>query len=498
MHPSVEVRLVRQVSWKLLVLMMAVFGPFVLLPLAPSAYAQGLFEQALAEAEPEASTDVSPASSGSSFELGGYLRGALWGGKTPEEAAGELKSGYGEAALNLRARTGELGDAFAELRFRSGLDSAGQSADASSLDLREAYVNLWLGPLDLRLGQQIIAWGRADALNPTDNVTPKDMSFRSANEDDRRIANLALRATLNMEPVKLETVWVPLYRMTRLPSFSLGGPLVIGPSQEPNADLMNGTAAARLHLELAAFEASLSYLIGYSTMPGVTYQGASVDEAGALSATLAMTAYQHQVAGFDLSTTLGDWAGLPAEGAWRQALDGEGAENRWKPRPDILAVLGLDREFGDLWVILQYAGRFVLDHDEPAHGAMDMDAVSGISPEMLATVLPTMEGVISDEIAWRNRIIAGQTEEMSHQVLARLNWSLLYETLSLSLLGSYNVSTTEWLARPSLVYQIEDALALSLGAEIYAVGLFSDDEDTLYGMIDQTMSAGFVELKASF
>ena len=474
-----------------------VFALAVLL-LSPGLHAQGLFEQALAEPEPAGAPDAASGPSSSSLEIGGYLRGALWGGKVPDEAASELKSGYGEAALTLRARTGGLGDAMAELRFRSGRDSASQAAASSVMDLREAYVNLWLGPLDLRLGQQIIAWGRADALNPTDNVTPKDMSFRSANEDDRRIANLALRATLNMDAFRLETIWVPCYRMSRLPDFSLGGPLVIGAPQAPDADLSNGTGAARLHLETAVFEASLSYLFGYSTMPGVTLQGVDISASGTPVATLAMTAYQHQVAGLDFSTTLGDWAGLRGEVAWRQALDSEDAQSSWKPRPEVLAVLGLDREFGDLWVILQYAGRFVLDHDAPAHGALDMSAIEGASPEVLATVLPVMEDTIRDEIAWRNRIIAGQSEEISHQVLARLNWSLLYETLSLSLLGSFNVSTREWLARPSLVYQIEDALALSMGAEIYAQGLFRDADDTLYGMIDETMTAGFVELKASF
>jgi len=48
-------------------------------------------------------------------------------------------------------------------------------------------------------------------------LTPRDMNIRSANEDDRRLANLALRTDLNMEPTRLELIWVPFYAPSRLP-----------------------------------------------------------------------------------------------------------------------------------------------------------------------------------------------------------------------------------------------------------------------------------------
>ena len=62
--------------------------------------------------------------------------------------------------------------------------------------MREAYVNAYLGPFDLRLGKQIIVWGRADALNPTNNLTPVDFRIRSPLEDDIRLGNVGARAFL--------------------------------------------------------------------------------------------------------------------------------------------------------------------------------------------------------------------------------------------------------------------------------------------------------------
>jgi hypothetical protein len=93
----------------------------------------------------------------------------------------------------------------------------GEPQQDATVDVREAYVNAYLGPLDLRLGKQIIVWGRADLLNPTSNLTPVDFHSRSPIEDDRRIGNLGARAFLRFSPVRLEGAWLPTYAATQMP-----------------------------------------------------------------------------------------------------------------------------------------------------------------------------------------------------------------------------------------------------------------------------------------
>ena len=47
------------------------------------------------------------------------------------------------------------------------------------LDIREAYLDVYgfmWDNVDLRIGKQRIAWGKADRLNPTDNLNPYDFS----------------------------------------------------------------------------------------------------------------------------------------------------------------------------------------------------------------------------------------------------------------------------------------------------------------------------------
>lgn len=447
--------------------------------------AQGLFEQALSDDGGDGETGEEGASGGSdglTLEVNGYLRGALFIGKVPEESDGEIKSGYAEAALKLRARAGKMGDAFSEIRLWGGYEETDATA---RVDLREAYVNLYLGPLDIRFGRQIIAWGRADAFNPTDNVTPRDMATRSSDEDDKRMGNLALRAVLNLMPVRLEGIWVPFYRATRMPPFTLPGPITLVEPDYPDPRLSSGTGAFRLHVETPEFEGSVSYLFGYSVFPGVGLEG--IDN----GVNLAFQPYRHHVAGLDFSTTIADWLGLRGEAAYRYPV---GQDRIYVPRPDLQWVLGLDHEFPDnVYVILQYHGRYVFDWDEPAHGLMDLAGGALPAGDQLDSLLKNMMPVISDEITWTNRIIAGQTKRHAHLVIARIEWKLLHETLSMEVLGMLNASTLEWMVRPKITYAVTDALKVIVGGEVYG-----GPDDSLYGLIDQTLSAGFVEARVSF
>jgi len=157
--------------------------------------AQSLFEEA------EKGEDQDKA-----FELNGYLRSALYLGKVPDRDLADMKSGYGEFSLKLKASKARFGSAFAEVRFRKGYEF---NDYLSEINLREAYVSAYLGPFDFRIGHQIVAWGRADGINPTDNITPKNMLARSPDEDDRREANFLLRTFFNAHPVRIELIWVP-------------------------------------------------------------------------------------------------------------------------------------------------------------------------------------------------------------------------------------------------------------------------------------------------
>jgi len=178
--------------------------------------------------------------------------------------------------------------------------------------------------------------------------------------------------------------------------------------------------------------------------------------------------YKMNVFGADFSTTVGAF-GLRGEFAYRRP-DFTHKEQPFIPNPDFQYVLGMDKSIGDFSVIAQYVGRYVSDF------------------EKFETT-----GSSRDELELTNRMIASQQDEISHAVLMRPTLALFHETCTLELLGYFNISTEEWLLRPSLTYNLADALTLKAGVERY-----SGPDGTLFGNIKDALSSGFVELKASF
>jgi hypothetical protein len=452
---------------------------------APST-GSGLFESSQTSA-PSEGAPAGAAAESPGFDFGGYVRGDVWVGKYPGVAQPEVKAGYGEFSLKINTKREKYGDAFAEARVRYGLQDHEQRV---FLDLREAYVNAYLGPVDLRLGQQIVIWGRADAFNPTSNIAPLDLRIRSPVEDDRRLGNVGLRAFLNFEPMRLEGVWMPLYVPAELPSGIFPDYVVQVDPQFPDTSIESSLGAVRLHLELASFETSVSYLHGYAPLPGFVLD--SFTGGPSYQIRVSRTAYQHDVFGFDFSTAFGDAFALRGEAAYRKPTNWE--EEFWSPHPDLQYVLGVDRTFGTVSVIAQYMGRYVFDWQleeplNPVNEALLIRIGETPSDENYA------EGVvrITDELRKRNQILFGQRADVQHMATVRIEWLLAHDTLSLSALGMMNFTTKEWLLFPKAAYKLSDALSATVGAEAY-----SGPEDTLFGAVEAELSAGYAELRYSF
>ena len=68
------------------------------------------------------------------------------------------------------------------------------------------------GRLDVRAGRQIIAWGRADGVNPTDNLSGQDLTLLVPDDADRRLGTTAVRASYYLGDVSLTGVWLPEFR----------------------------------------------------------------------------------------------------------------------------------------------------------------------------------------------------------------------------------------------------------------------------------------------
>jgi hypothetical protein len=448
----------------------------------------GLFEQSQsspAVSEPAGSAPTATAP----LTINGYVRGDVFVGKVPGVRQAGMKADYGELSLTLRTAKTRFGDGFAETRVRYGFQ--GTQADRTFIDVREAYVNTYVGPVDLRLGQQIIVWGRADALNPTNNLTPVDFRIRSPLEDDVRLGNVGARGFLRFAPLRLEGVWMPIYRASELPAVGVRPMVSFGAPTFPSPTLGNGLVAGRLHLELPAFETSVSYL----TLSGLVFDPTNP------SISVSRTAYDHQVVGFDFSTAMGSVLTLRGEAAYRRPFDYQ--NRRYAPRPDLQYALGVDHNFGSVSVIAQYLGRYVFDWRKEAGPTMDvsdaelrniltMNTDPAVNPDIDFWRETATSGV-NDELAKTSQILFSQTAQVQHLATVRVEWLLAHETLSLSTLALVNFTTREWLLAPRIGYRLSDAVTAYLGAQVFA-----GPPDTLFGFIEQELSAGYAEMRFAF
>jgi len=444
--------------------------------------AGSLFEQAVSGGTAAGSEQLKGRLGLSNLDINGYIRAGLWLGSKARQGDAEAKASYGEASLKLRARKGDSGDGYAEIRFRDGTQSVEEENNA---DVREAYVNVYTGPFDIRFGRQIIVWGRADSINPTNNLTPYDYRVRSPDEDDRRQANFGVRSYYNFIPFRLETVWMPTYAESHFPDFTLPPLVQMANSDYPGTKLSGGVEAVRLHYEAPSLDASVSYLYGYSTYPGIEFREANLLSDSPI--TVGFTTYRHSVVGFDFATNIKEGYGLRGEMAYRRPAHYEDREE--VPMPDLYYVMGADSEFlrGNVSIIVQYIGRYVFDWKDIVDPGLSSSGIPpGIPPEQL-------QQFILDEVELENRMLQGQQDRMSHAGFIRANWKLLQETLSLELVSVYNFTTREIYMRPKVSYDIADSLKLIVGGEI-----FDGPEKTLFGTVRESQSAGYAEIKVSF
>lgn len=405
------------------------------------------------------------------YDLDGYVRATLYLGESSYGNKADISSAYGEAALKFSLHKMDFGNAYAEIRFRGGNEF---HEELSEVNLREAYVSAFVGAFDFKVGHQIVVWGRADSLNPTNNLTPETILFRSPDEDDRRLANFLIRSYYNIHPVRIEAVWVPVFRASYVPLDLLTLPpgVVRGEEDYPGTSLSNSAYALRLNFEFPSFDGSLSYFNGYNPRPGISTDSLSVFPPGAPFA-IFPKAYRMFVIGADAQTTAGEF-GLRGEVGYRKPL-GDYKTEFYIPNPDLSYVLGIDKEFaGNVTVIVQYIGRYVFDFEELYYIAV---------PDILPIKI----------LQEKNRMVSGQQNEVSHSLSCRVGWQLLHETLELELVGLYNLTTEEYFLKPKMEYDVADALTFTLGAILYG-----GPDDTLFGTIDKPLSALFTELRLSF
>jgi hypothetical protein len=448
-----------------------------ILVLPAGIYSQSLFEEG----------DVN--GKGSAFQLNGYGRGVLYTGAYESPVLQEIRSGYGEAALKIHAFSGMRGKLYTDLRFRSGYEYGEQ---INRFQLREAYADLYLGDFDLRAGQQIIAWGRADGINPTNNLTPRDYFVRSPEPDDMHMGNFLVRGRYTIQSrIRLESIWVPVYRHSvyRFDLFDMPEFINFTDPYSPDAAIKNGSFAAKVEFLLDRFDGSISWFNGYDPMPGIEAEPLPATPGENPGVDMYAKPFRQQTVGLDFSFGLGSF-GIRGEAAYREP-DSDSKGEIFVPNRDLRYVLGIDRSFGIFNIMVMYSGQYVFDFEE----MQVLGDMPEFEPELLQqpAVWGLLGPLLDQQLAGFNRVIFDQTKEIMHSLAAKPAISMFHNVLDLEVFGLYNFSTEEWTLLPRLSWSVSDNLKLGIGGQY-----FKGPANTRYELIAPVFNGGFLELRYTF
>jgi hypothetical protein len=410
------------------------------------------------EPEQQADCEVQPAP-GVFTRLGvtGAVRAGYWSSTRNLDAESHLGAGmlWLKASPRLSDRVSFLAEGWTSLRgpFEDG-DATGE--------LREAFVDLRFGRLDVRAGRQIIAWGRADGVNPTDNLSGHDLTLLVPDEADRRLGTTAVRASYYLRDVSLSGVWLPEFRghQFALPAPPPGVAFVREDDRWPGDQW-----AVRVEQTGRSVDWSASYFRGKDMAPDL---GVGIV---ATQATL-LSHHRVRVFGADMTANLGRF-GLRAEGAYVETEDSQGVDSFTK-NPFVFVVAGTDRTWGGLLNLnVQYLFRYVLDDPEAS-------LATGIRDDF-ASVVATQQAILNS-----------QTRRTQHGASFRIAYKWLHDTLEGEVAAAGYAGPLGATMRPKVVYAITDDWKAVLGAEV-----FRGEAASLFGLLRRN-SVGYFELRWSF
>lgn len=332
----------------------------------------------------------------------------------------------------------------ADLRLGLNLRAGSQfnlAADSASGRVRETYLDFERDALAVRFGRQIVAWGRADGVNPTDKLAPKDFTLLTPDDESQRLGIDAIKIRYALNPSISLTAVAALFTAHITPQGALPANLVKAP--EPA-----GTEwAVKLDRAGQGLDWSVSYFDGYERFARYRL------DLGIPKAPVFQGDFERSRGlGGDLALASGAWTWRTefSHAALRPACGQCAKDERRVSR----AVLGADLDFAQTMNLnVQLVATRHWDYREPT-------PASGL--------LRTLE-------LGRNRLNA-EYAALESGLTLRLSDRLLNDKLKWEIGGVFDLTGHSRLIRPRVSYAINDYARLSAGIDFYA-----GDSQTYFG-----------------
>ncbi|MEL6864662.1 MAG: DUF1302 family protein [Bacteroidota bacterium] len=283
----------------------------------------------------------------------------------------------------LKAKISANSSLYTTLEIRNDLSDARRNR----VFLDESYIDISTKRFDFRLGRQIVNWGEADGLNPTNHFNAVDLSDLLDFEREE-LSIYGIRTKYYYKDVKFDFVFSPVFVPALLPADSSSRWLPSLPDQVPNPfepppatinaqyrfeqanPLQNYNFAEDWQLGIRSsfqwpwLDASVSYYKGWNDVPKFS-QAINVLNPNLLEISFIPRHYQWQFIGMDFSTATGKfgWRGESA-----LIISDTPREGDVEKDPVFYHyVVGVDRSFaniiGDnnLFVILQWSHKIIFE-----------------------------------------------------------------------------------------------------------------------------------------
>lgn len=299
--------------------------------------------------------------------------------------------------LELRHQANAMAEVFGAIEVRN--DQADPSRNRLFVD--EAYINLYIGDFDVRVGKQIYAWGRADAFNPTDNLTSWDYSD-ILDTDDEKIGVLSARVDYYVGQWTLEGVVVPSFTASVLPDTdsrwwpdlpagipnpaypSEGSPTLHAtyqyvPAARPDEGVKSTQYAVRAYGSIDGWDLGISWYDGFDDLPAVHQDTTVLAGFTEAEVTMAPTYHRRRAIGMDLATNFGAF-GIRSEAAYYLTEDWDGNDPAIDD-PYFLYTIGVDRSFlnalagNDLYVLVEWIHEVKVPARNTKYGTTDLNHV---------------------------------------------------------------------------------------------------------------------------
>lgn len=312
--------------------------------------------------------------------------------------------------------------------------------------VRELYWRQSLGSFDVKLGRLMIAWGRADGINPTDKLSAKDFTLLVPDDADQRSGNDGMEISKDTDVGRFSWLWFA-HAVSDIIPLTLDRP---GVSYHVEAPPKQAQWGFKWDINGEGLDGSISYFEGFDPNPSIR-----LDQVSISGATIGLFHQPIRMLGGDISINrLGAiWRGEIA--ATRPMDDAD--TPYFRSNPQVFAVFG---------------GEFT----PVARTTLSLQAVAKrvhgfVSPDALTDP-------IKREVAWSQAANSGQTAGFQKGLTLRYASRWLNDTLALEASGLVLWPSRNGTWRTRLNYSLTDQCSLLLGTDAYF-----GKQDTSFGQL---------------